>query len=75
MNSDREYKKGTPKKGHRRKQSTPKKLWTSDIWNPIQTWRDQEEEEREEQQRFGVTSLAYCPNRMESKKLRREENE
>ena len=37
---------------------------------PIQTWRDQEEQEREEQHQFNVTSLG-----MESKETRRKESE
>ena len=41
----------------------------------IPTWRDQEEEEKEEQQHYGVPLLDYYPNRMQNEKLKMEENE
>ena len=72
--SNREYKKEIQRKEIEENIQHPRNFGPVAPGIPIQTWRDQEEDEREDQQQFRVTSLAYCPNRVESEKLRMEEN-
>ena len=72
--SDREYQKGTRKKRGGRNKSLIQKLWISGTWNPNPNMERPGGRRERRVQRFRVTSLAYCPNRMESKKLKREVN-
>ena len=67
--SNREHRQGTPKKGDRRKQTTPKKLRTSGSWNP---YPDMERPGRARERR---TAPVQCDLTWDGKQGDKEEGE